>query len=80
MTKRQNDKLAKRQIDTHTGGVPGKYDKFMLFLFHVLIFEVIVGHHCLPFFYTHVYNETKSRWMKGVSHHLIKVCYVLVIM
>jgi len=25
--------------------------------------KVIVGHHCLPFFYTHVYNETKSRWI-----------------
>jgi len=25
--------------------------------------KVIVGHHCLPFFYTHVYNETNSRWI-----------------
>ena len=30
--------------------------------------QVIVGHHCLPFFYTHVYNETKSRWVGGAAY------------
>ena len=25
--------------------------------------KVIVGHHCLPFFYTKVYNESHSRWI-----------------
>ena len=25
--------------------------------------KIIVGHHCLPFFYTKVYNETNSRWI-----------------
>jgi len=25
--------------------------------------KVIVGHHCMPFFYTDIYNETKSRWL-----------------
>ena len=25
--------------------------------------KIIVGHHCLPFFFTEVYNETNSRWL-----------------
>ena len=25
--------------------------------------KIIVGHHCLPFFFTKVYNETNSRWL-----------------